>query len=736
MDGFRDYRQRGERFADAVRRGEPAVSVLDHPSDASPTGRRRRRPPGPLLLRPLAAYHLLLVSTLLLVALGLVMVFSASAMRQYATTGLAVRHRPEQAMYVSSACRSCSSRRGCRSGPTGRRRTRCCSTTLGLLVLVLFAGKEVNGGRSWIPLPMGFNLQPAELAKLALALWGADLLVRKQKLLDQRSHLLVPLVPVAAVLVLILLQPDFGTAVSVGTVVVALLWVVGTPMRIFGALVGALVAAAAFLAVTTPHRMERLMSFRDPFADAEDTGYQAVQGFYALASGGLFGRGLGASFEKWSGGLPEAHTDYVFAIVGEELGLLGTLTVVGLFAVLVYGGIRVATNTDDEFVRLASAGVTAWLGCQAIDQHGRPSSGCSDHRASAAAGVLRRLGAARSRWRGSGMLLSGRPARARAPRRRSRPRPDPARAAAGGARPVRSRRRDRAPPGRGRPPPRRPRTSVGPPAGRPDAGSAPASVSWRGGGTAGHVERPLALADALVRRPGPVTALGTGGGWRPAGAGPGYALAEIPRCPLPRRPTVDLLRVPGPAGRARAAPPRPPRPGRRRRGRRASAATSRCPATSPRAGAAPVVVHEANAAPASPTGRRAPDARTSPRPSRARACAGARSSASRCGSRSRARPAPRRASARATLGVPTGPVLLVTGGSQGAQRINDAVVARGRRPGRRRGAGAARRRAQAGRRRACRPAAADLRHPPGAALRDRMDLASPPPTWWSAGRAR
>jgi cell division protein FtsW len=112
--------------------------------------------------------------------------------------------------------------------------------------------------------------------------------------------------------------------------------------------------------------MERLMSFRDPFADAEDTGYQAVQGFYALASGGLFGRGLGASFEKWSGGLPEAHTDYVFAIVGEELGLLGTLTVVGLFAVLVYGGIRVATNTDDEFVRLASAGVTAWLGCQAI----------------------------------------------------------------------------------------------------------------------------------------------------------------------------------------------------------------------------------------------------------------------------------------------------------------------------------------------------------------------------------
>ena len=351
------------------------MTVVDHQPEHQPEHQPDRttdrdaapRPAGPLLLRPLASYHLLLVSTLLLVALGLVMVFSASAMRQYATTGSLFATGLKQAMYVSVGLpiMFVASRLPVRVYRAAAYPL--LLVTLGLLVVVLFAGKEVNGGRSWIPLPMGFNLQPAELAKLALALWGADLLVRKQKLLDQRSHLLVPLVPVAAlVLVLILLQPDFGTAVSVGTVVVALLWVVGTPMRIFGALVGALVAAAAFLAVTTPHRMERLMSFRDPFADAEDTGYQAVQGFYALASGGLFGRGLGASFEKWSGGLPEAHTDYVFAIVGEELGLLGTLTVVGLFAVLVYGGIRVATNTDDEFVRLASAGVTAWLGCQAI----------------------------------------------------------------------------------------------------------------------------------------------------------------------------------------------------------------------------------------------------------------------------------------------------------------------------------------------------------------------------------
>jgi cell division protein FtsW len=298
----------------------------DHPSDAQPD--REAAPPsaGPLLLRPLASYHLLLVSTLLLVALGLVMVFSASAMRQYATTGSLFATGLSRRCTSPSACRSCSSRRGCRSGPTGRRRTRCCSTTLGLLVLVLFVGKEVNGGRSWIPLPMGFNLQPAELAKLALALWGADLLVRKQKLLDQRSHLLVPLVPVAAwcwcsSCCSPTSAPPCPSAPSSWP---CCGW--SAPRCDLRRAGGGPGRGAAFLAVTTPHRMARLMSFRDPFADAEDTGYQAVQGFYALASGGLFGRGLGASFEKWSGGLPEAHTDFVFAIVGEELGLLGTLT--------------------------------------------------------------------------------------------------------------------------------------------------------------------------------------------------------------------------------------------------------------------------------------------------------------------------------------------------------------------------------------------------------------------------
>jgi cell division protein FtsW len=391
------------------------------------------------------------------------MVFSASAMRQYATTGSLFATGLKQAMYVSVGLpiMFVASRLPVRVYRAAAYPL--LLVTLGLLVLVLFAGKEVNGGRSWIPLPMGFNLQPAELAKLALALWGADLLVRKQKLLDQRSHLLVPLVPSrpwcwCSSCCSPTSAPPSRSAPSSWRCCGWSAPRCGSSARWSGRWS----PAAAFLAVTTPHRMERLMSFRDPFADAEDTGYQAVQGFYALASGGLFGRGLGASFEKWSGGLPEAHTDYVFAIVGEELGLLGTLTVVGLFAVLVYGGIRVATNTDDPFVRLASAGVTAWLGCQAIINMGAvvgllPITGIPLPLVSFGGSALLVTMA------GSGCCCPS-PGSSRARPRRSRPGPTlrarlRGESACPGALPHGGPRPDRAP--RRRPGPTAPRTSVG-----------------------------------------------------------------------------------------------------------------------------------------------------------------------------------------------------------------------------------------------------------------------------------
>jgi cell division protein FtsW len=322
-----------------------------------------------VLQRPLASYHVLLTTTLLLVGIGIVMVFSAASVRDYADTGSSFSTASKQAVFVGLGLPLMwlASRM-----PVSFWRALAYPALLGALLLLVVVlvpgiGHRVNGAQSWIPIGGGFNLQPAELAKLAVVLWGADLLVRKKKLLREWKHMAMPLLPVGGlVLGLVLLQPDLGTAVVIAAAVVGLLWVVGAPLRYLGALMGALLGIGVLLALSSPHRVERLMSFRDPFADAGDTGYQAVQGLYALSSGGWFGVGLGASREKWTGGLPEAHTDFVFAIIGEELGLLGTLTVLLLFATLVYAGVRIAQRATDPFVRLAASGVTAWIGCQAV----------------------------------------------------------------------------------------------------------------------------------------------------------------------------------------------------------------------------------------------------------------------------------------------------------------------------------------------------------------------------------
>jgi cell division protein FtsW len=323
----------------------------------------------PVLQRPMASYYLLLASVGLLLVIGLVMVFSASSVRAYADYESSSAIAAKQAIYIGLGlpCLIVASRLPVRFWRAVG--TPLLLAAIGLLILVLVpgVGRNIDGATRWIPLPGGFNLQPSELSKLALALWGADLLVRKKKLLGEWKHLMVPLLPVSGfVCLLVMLEPDMGTTMATISVVVALLWVVGTPMRYFAVFFVTLVLGAAVLAVSEPYRLERVLSFRDPFADPQGNGYQAVQGLYALSSGGWFGVGLGASEQKWSGGLPNAHTDFIFAIIGEELGLLGTFTVLGLIATLAYAGIRVAQRTDDPFVRLAASAVTAWLVGQSL----------------------------------------------------------------------------------------------------------------------------------------------------------------------------------------------------------------------------------------------------------------------------------------------------------------------------------------------------------------------------------
>ncbi len=164
---------------------------------------------------------------------------------------------------------------------------------------------------------------------------------------------------------LVVLQGDLGTALVLFAIVLGMLWVIGAPARLF---VGSLlvVGVVAFgLAVSQPERVSRLTDFINPIANYGSQGWQASHGFFALATGGLWGSGIGASNQKW-GNLPGAHTDFIFAIIGEEFGLFGTLVVLGLFVTLAYAGIRIAARTPDLFVKYASAGIVVWLLSQAL----------------------------------------------------------------------------------------------------------------------------------------------------------------------------------------------------------------------------------------------------------------------------------------------------------------------------------------------------------------------------------
>jgi cell division protein FtsW len=209
----------------------------------------------------------------------------------------------------------------------------------------------------------GIQVQPSEAAKLALVLWGADLLARKERMLGEWKHLLVPLLPVSVVvLLLVLAGSDLGTSLVLMVIVLALLFFAGAPFRLFGSVFVVGLVAAGGLSVTHASRMQRLTSWLSPNADPTSVGYQPLHGRYALGTGGWFGVGLGASREKW-GNLPEAQNDL---IIGEELGLLGTLAVLVLFGALCYGGFRVAIRAEGSFERLAAAGVTSWIAFQTL----------------------------------------------------------------------------------------------------------------------------------------------------------------------------------------------------------------------------------------------------------------------------------------------------------------------------------------------------------------------------------
>lgn len=330
---------------------------------------RRRHPtarpvPPP---RPSSTFVGLLVVLIALNLLGLVMVLSASSVSALDTYGSSWYIALRQAGWLVAGAGVCL----VVLRVDYHRWRRWSLPALGLsgvllgMVLVPGLGMNVNGASRWLGYG-SFSLQPSELAKLTVLVFVADLLARRAAWMADVRLTLVPVgVVFGGVALLLMLQPNLGTTLVLGAIVLSLLFVAGTPLlpllgTTFG---GALVATG--LALGASYRRARVFAFLDPWADPLNTGYQNIQSLVGIASGGLTGVGLGESRAKW-GFLPYAHTDFIFAIVGEELGLLGALVVVALFVALCVIGVRVAQLAPDRFGMLLASGITAWFGVQAF----------------------------------------------------------------------------------------------------------------------------------------------------------------------------------------------------------------------------------------------------------------------------------------------------------------------------------------------------------------------------------
>jgi cell division protein FtsW len=331
----------------------------------APLGPRpKQRPPHP---RPPATYRLLLATTFALVGMGLVMVLSASSVESFATYGSSFLFFRKQLLgaalgVVVMVLVSRFDYRRLR--PFARPLF---WITLVALVAALVPGVGVSGGGSSRWLSLGpLTVQPSEMAKLSLILVTAHMLERKGRWVGDLRELTMPVLPMTAIAcLLMLIQPDLGTAIIAVSSVSVVMYLAGARIRHLLGILAAGGVAAGFLVLSKGYQRARFASYLHPWADPLKGGYQIIQGQIALGSGGLFGVGLGASRQKWSF-LPNAHTDFIFAIIGEELGLIGALLVLATFAFFIYLGVRIARESPDRFGFLVAGGITAWIGIQAV----------------------------------------------------------------------------------------------------------------------------------------------------------------------------------------------------------------------------------------------------------------------------------------------------------------------------------------------------------------------------------
>jgi len=329
------------------------------------------------LAKPVNHLYMLLISAGALTFLGLIMVFSASSIHSIDTKGSAISFLLRQLLFVAISIPlagylfKLSVARWELVGRFGL----LISIALLAVLLIPGVGKTVNGNTNWIDLKF-FDVQPSEFAKFFMILWASFLLARKENAGKFTVNVFALIGPgFLLIMALVMYGHDLGTASVLATILTGLLFVSGIRLRLLGGItaVGALILAGFI--VTSGYRAARFLVFLNPFAPADYkyAGWQPAHSLLGLASGGLFGVGLGGSRQKW-GNLAEAHTDFIFSVIGEELGLIGTISVLILLTALIYSIFRIALRAQEPMVRFACAGIGCWIAIQAFLNIGSATS--------------------------------------------------------------------------------------------------------------------------------------------------------------------------------------------------------------------------------------------------------------------------------------------------------------------------------------------------------------------------
>jgi cell division protein FtsW len=330
----------------------------------SKTAQRKR-----FLNEPVNHFYMMMISTSVLVVLGLIMVFSASSIHAIDTKGYAFAVALRQFIFLAVGLpfAVALARLPLAQWQILARFGLIFSLILVGIVMIPGVGKEVNGNRNWIDLKV-IDIQPGEFTKFLLILWAAYLLARKESAKKFNFNVIALIGPGFFLVILAVMRGgDLGTSWVIAAIAAGIFFVSGVEIRKMG-----WVTAAGFLAlaagiVTSDYRRARFLVFLNPFAPEEykNFGWQPAHSLLGLASGGVFGVGLGGSRQKW-GNLAEAHTDFIYSVIGEELGLLGTVGVLLLLGTLVYSIFRIALRAKDPFSRYVCAGIAIWIGIQSI----------------------------------------------------------------------------------------------------------------------------------------------------------------------------------------------------------------------------------------------------------------------------------------------------------------------------------------------------------------------------------